>query len=545
MSTTVNDVVCAACPDGQFAPLPHAGTHCRTKNVTFCGPGFYFYTNHSRAVDDNECLQCPSGTYSSLLGSALATCRPKHPIYCRDKNEFTHFGVSRTSNDNYCVVVGECAPGYAVAADGGCRACTHGRYSVGFSNKTTCKRKHMHRCPPGQHVQLGTSATHNDARCIDCPHGSYNSGSTSSFCTFKGPHSSTCPSGYHVGAYTSTVHDDSACHLCPPGQYNDVTAKANNKIACKPKTLPQVCSSGQHRSLGNSTRINDWQCLQCSPGQFTDRSNTYRRCTHKTRQSDCRGGVEVLVRTNDSVTTEDSTCQPRGLCKPGRQVASDNATCVPCRAGRFNPVTTTSRTACQNKTRPDGCAAGQRLVLGGSLERNDWRCTPCLPGYYRSTSFLVHWPDRHLHGAEASADQTTCVPKAVPPKCSEQDPSTSLHRGKSVYRDDWHCRPNAVAVALCQKRYRATTRSSLRQVMIGMPELVMPFTKRYYASVRTPGLPSCLFCLFCLFWNHILLAPPRARYAVVHPPAPWFALGGLIHVSCCWMKTWRTVLHCC
>ena len=198
--------------------------------------------------------------------------------------------------------------------------------------------------------------------------------------------------------------------------------------------------------------------------------------------------VEVLVKSSTAV--KDNTCQRCGRCKPGLEVAKDNCTCAVCGHGKYNPRTTGSGHACEHKCRPQRCAAGQRLALGASRERDDWRCTRCLPGHFMAYERVIDWTDwahgivpRSLLACDVKTNQGLH-------SCAASDPSTYLHKGGSVLRDDWQCRSAALVVALCQRHFKNFTRSTLPGVMVGMPGLVMPFTRGCSAAVKVPGVSS-------------------------------------------------------
>ena len=79
---------------------------------------------------------------------------------------------------------------------------------------------------------------------------------------------------------------------------------------------------------------------------------------------------------------------------------------------------------------------------------------------------------------------TQCTKKTVV-DCIE--PGTFFQQGNSGVENDWGCEANPTTVALCSKEYEEFTRTTLTGLMIGMPELVAPFTKSFTASIKAPG----------------------------------------------------------
>ena len=194
---------------------------------------------------------------------------------------------------------------------------------------------------------------------------------------------------------------------------------------------------------------------------------------------------------------EDNTCYTPGVCGAGEQVDStDPGECEPCPVGRYNGATTDSTSACVPKVVKDvngetgydtngasahvaSCPAGEHLVLGSSATRNDWKCTACPAGQYSDSAAAV--------GTNPGATECTGKTTEPPGGCSGVDPSFVFRQGKSRVFDDNECRPRAIFGVMCQRRYKENTRSTLGGLLVGMPELVEPFTKTYRASIVTPG----------------------------------------------------------
>ena len=257
--------------------------------------------------------------------------------------------------------------------------------------------------------------------------------------------------------------------VVPDGHGFDQYATAGKVVVIHP-------NNGGDRALG---------CGVLLP-TFTAEPNTRGWCTRKTPASTCAAD-EVLKLSGSS--TEDDTCVRRGWCRSGQQVAANGYDCAACARGTYNPKSTTEKNACVNKTRPVVCPAGTKLVLGESMERDDWRCSKCdvTKGEHQPEPFHVLWT-ANLTPYTVPGYTLDCVMK-VAKDCSG-DPSLTLAKGRSIYVDDWVCAPSALVNVLCGRDYSEDTRSQLNMIRVGMPELVAPFVKTYTASVKLPGYSS-------------------------------------------------------
>ena len=476
-SSMFDDNACTACPLGTHTASANLKTACADKTVNMCPPGKYFYTTGSRVVDDNVCLTCPTGTFSNDM-SAAEVCLPKAPLACTATNSYLHKGTSLKQNDNACVASGLCAVGHYKTVPGAtCEPCPEGTHRSTSSDKTACDIKQVEpECPAGTQLEFGVSIMEDDAYCGVCMRGTY-SAVPAGRCLLKNPHVMECPAGKRVSSFASTTSDDSSCQACNPGQFtNDTTART----ACDRKVAPVNCPAGRSISQGTSATEDDWNCSPCANGTFTSAVNSKLSCTKKTDQADCDAESEVLRLSNSA--TEDSTCIVPGRCGPGFQVANNGVDCAACKSGTFSPSFTTSKAACQNKTRVASCAPGRTLSTPGSASRDDWKCTICALGKYQGLLNLIKWSD---NGTVVDRSELACTDKTAVADCVE--PGTEFSRGNSAVDNDWGCYPRPETVTLCKRDYSFNTRSTLTGLRAGMPRQVLPFTAWYEASLRVPG----------------------------------------------------------
>ena len=65
-------------------------------------------------------------------------------------------------------------------------------------------------------------------------------------------------------------------------------------------------------------------------------------------------------------------------------MGADGKTCISCAPDEYNPSSTKSKTACRPKVPLYSCPPGTHYSRGTSRVRNDWRCTACPQGTFRS-----------------------------------------------------------------------------------------------------------------------------------------------------------------
>ena len=269
------------------------------------------------------------------------------------------------------------------------------------------------------------SRSANDASCRPCPHGTFNN-DTKSVCYFKETHVAQCGPGLRVSTYTNTGKDDAGCNTCGDGSYSDSTSASTR---CVQKAVPaDPCPAGTHLKVGTSRVEDDWKCVSCGNDTYADKPNRFLECTPKTQADGC--GEQSLAMSNS--TSADNWCYTPGRCPPGQQVAPDMVACVVCPVGTFNKYITTSMTGCTPKTKPAECSAGQRVALGQSRTRNDWRCATCPAGQFRPNGFQVVWTAEST-SFTVPEDQRTCTEKSGLPangcidlQSPDYDPASAL-----------------------------------------------------------------------------------------------------------------------
>ena len=494
-SASKEDYTCRPCAAGSYSAAAGLGA-CAQKALTTCGKGTYFYTEGSLTRDDNECVPCPTGTFSGTASSS-AVCNAKYPMHCTGVRTYLHVGLSATENDNTCVPFAQCAAGHFVttpsAREPACTGCPSGHFLAYATNRTSCDKK-IAACTAGAQAAYGTALNRDDAQCEPCPARTFNENENAR-CQIKNPHVAKCPPGTHVSAYTSRVMDDSNCVPCPTGEF---MGESNTGAACIKKIAPIVCLAGEHFSRGGSATADDWVCAACAADGYSAQPNVLAECNRKTSLADCDAEKERL--RESKAATSDNECYEPGRCSPGAQVAPDGEACEACAVGRFNPEYTTSQAACTSKQQPASCAAGQRLSLGDSATRDDWRCVRCPYGAYQGAEQLVVWTTDVDSGVPILANEqpVRCQPK---PELNCNQPGTIFERSDSVLENDWVCAPRPQTVVLCSRTIKTKTRSSIafadaappikvsegEGLLVGLPAITFPYTRWYSARLRTRG----------------------------------------------------------
>lgn len=347
---------CTSCPPGKIIVVP---TDELTDDINFnCGlcPAGTWTLIHSNG--STECVQCHSGTYSSILGAEnIEDCTP-----C-PKGTYSILPSQLYSNS--------------------CIPCPKGTWNseLGSNSLESCNF-----CPSGTYNEFNGSESIDD--CIKCPSGTYNSlvRSTSiEDCT-------NCPAGYFNPNNGSTNID--SCEICPAQTYS---SSGSSECMLCPKgffTDPNI-NEGKGRTtiddcipcfVGYYFQIDLQQCEPCQVGTFStavgaNSSDVCEPCSIGTYNdipgsSSCKKCPQGTWSSVTAATSLDY-CQK---CPSGtfsiELGANSSTTCLSCQAGTYQDTSGSNNcTSC-----PSGTYSN--LIQSNSL----LNCIPCGKGYYNPIS---------------------------------------------------------------------------------------------------------------------------------------------------------------
>ena len=287
---STNTKTCSSCTpitqcygDRYIVPCtPYSDTFCRPCTRMSCAPGSKKATTCD-GVNNNSCVQCLPGTYSSGVNST--TC-------------------------SACL-----AGTYSSLGQNSCTPCPVNTFSGASASSCTA-------CPPNQYAPAGSSS------CLTCPDGStYDS--TQQMCvqclpgysSSGGAACSVCPAGYY-----SDVSGATSCTPCPSGTYSTTTGS----------TVCQPCAGGR-TTPGTGAA----SCSVICPNSLVQGTLiTYlSACLATACQVDPN---QTIVR---EVTLNGSSCQIT-QCAPGYSLNSDSWGCTACPQNDFGTVASYDPNTC-------------------------------------------------------------------------------------------------------------------------------------------------------------------------------------------------------
>ena len=325
----------AQCPGGSFSkPLSWNPSNCSCipgywgpvgGPCIMCGTGKYNNISGCKACSsslDTDCMLCPVGTYSTMLGrnsSSCDTCKPGSYSY-----------PSMLAGASTCWT---CQNGtYSLAGAGECTKCSLGWYApVNSSACTACPvntylnvegKGGVDACMPCPLGTVSSRLGNSDPGCSACSPGSYQLNGVCTSCA-AGKFSKTasvvctpCPNGtYSLENATSCTSCDAgkysrnessgACQLCPVGTYAPAPGGASVCLLCPYGSIAagvgalncSVCPYGTYAPNGSGVctacPAGSWglgslgwaeNCTSCVPGKYstalgaTDMSGTCKDC---------------------------------------------------------------------------------------------------------------------------------------------------------------------------------------------------------------------------------------------------------------------------
>jgi hypothetical protein len=325
-------MACNACVAGTYKEQPGS------EECTKCEGGKY--SNRIGAVSQEECVTCPSGTYSTPSNEACASC-PAHStspvgsdqiLDCECNMGFS-VDIFSVSNDLECIA---CMEGTYKAAPGDepCLACPWASTSAVASWRSLdCK------CTPGFTGSDG-------AACTACEAGKYKVSIGSDDCTACGS-----------GKFSATVGATSdVCQACPDN--SDAPQASNELTDCR-------CLSG-YAGLDGGT------CIACVAGK-------YKIYTGSDACSDCANGkyssYSGAMSEVACVECPENTDAPQGSneltdcqCKSG-YTGPDGVACTACEAGKYKTDVNSGSLPCTN------CGAGKYSTTVGA--KSVFSCLAC------------------------------------------------------------------------------------------------------------------------------------------------------------------------
>mmetsp|Transcript_13357 Transcript_13357/g.20137 ORF Transcript_13357/g.20137 Transcript_13357/m.20137 type:complete len:4168 (+) Transcript_13357:169-12672(+) len=389
---------CIPCPAGTAHIPPRTGEtssfHCSRCGVGEysgvagschkCPAGTYITKQDGRLED---CLPCPKGTFSSVVGAiSNSTCSPcpiftygplsanpklENCISCVNGDYMISNAQGLTEYDHLCR---PCPAGTASETPlfgfSSCKACQPGFYSPiqrstectpcaidyynEYSNQTSCRP-----CPLGS----GTAgpATRSADSCKVCPFGTYSLGNGCE----------KCPRGSASNVYNAT--SIFACKTCAEGHYADevgtVTCKecpAGSYVTADRKECI-LCPFGYYNPVKNQEK-----CLPCDIGFYSERGSV--SCTK------CPIGTRTLERGDSSscihcpVFEYPINGENCSRCEYGQYLSLDYSMCKSCPKGTY------SDTEIQGISQCKACPVGSysNLVKSNSISN----CIHCPSGFF-------------------------------------------------------------------------------------------------------------------------------------------------------------------
>eukprot|EP00045_Choanoeca_perplexa_P018407 m.290873 g.290873 ORF g.290873 m.290873 type:complete len:3950 (+) comp17810_c0_seq1:79-11928(+) len=420
-STIFNDIICQACPSGQYS----SSGVCQ--DFTTCGLGTKS-TRGPTATSDRVCTACEDGKYQDQTSHTLTSC--KGPVSC-GRGQFVKTNVTATSNidcdpcpttkyqdstahyDTSCKSPSFCGEGQYMASDftsirdRECLSCDAGKYQGSTSHATaTCSS-----C---------TSSTYQDqtgkSSCKACSNGYYRSSASSQQqcgpgwkCTGSCQRTA-CSKGEFQNARgqttckacSSTTYNDqvqqSVCKSCTSGYYapsRDAQAVCNKGHKCAGSCAQVPCEAGAYQdqtgktsckpcpsnqiALGSASET----CVGCTAGFYRLTASSQKQCEAGHKCNNC-AKVQCTVGTTFQPTVGKTTCQPVKKCSAGQYlktlatISSDNS-CDTCPSGKFQTASSHSHRSCSDW---DECLAAS-YVASEPTKTSDRKCGNCdgITGY--------------------------------------------------------------------------------------------------------------------------------------------------------------------
>ena len=263
--------------DGQSCPP-------NSEYYTVCGLGQYTEFNH--LLGYYTCIDCPVGTYSSIMDAA--SCLPCPAGY------YCHGGTPK----KYPKVV---------ASDKG-EDCPIGYYCEEGTTTPT-------PCPRGTYRSETNGAS--SADCLNCPAGSYNRFTGQQECKECGPDATSLDGAFTCscrGRFRAFQYSDTSCR-CEPGtrfidDFGDERSEESSPHNCEPIVLTR-CEGEQVRTLDGRC-VNKYDCTSACNGGEGVRADETGECECQTQaslDSYCDDNCRFFAEGSTMPTATDSQSQ--------------------------------------------------------------------------------------------------------------------------------------------------------------------------------------------------------------------------------------------
>ncbi|XP_055369802.1 uncharacterized protein si:ch211-286b4.4 [Betta splendens] len=438
------------CPVGHYCP---SGTG--SKHQYPCPAGSI--NPHVRMTKPQDCSPCPSGSFCSSPGNAVASGPCGAGYYCLSgaRSPTPEDGGAtgdRCPEGHYCPR-GSSAPlpcptgryssqtGTSHASD--CLPCPPaGSYCPGGENSSSVLCSPGNMCPAGSDSQAPCSpGTYQDlpgqAACAKCPAGFYCAASLDAdLGRVSGTRTPTlCPKGHFCPPGTQSgvafpcpagtfgrqmgLSDESGCELCPPGRYCGSSGLAAPTGVCSPGYL---CIHGAVSSQPESGPTG----RRCSAGSYCPPGTDYMVPCPAGTFSSIDGAVSVEACQPclpGRYCAEVGLSLPSGPCRPGFYCTEGSQTATPWgnNTGDTRSPSPLSGDSTAGRFRGNACPAGHFCPEGSAQP------SPCPPGTFLGRS-----------GAESEADCEACYPGFFCPSWAQTSPDLLCPPG-------WFCPAGSVS----------------------------------------------------------------------------------------------------
>ena len=335
---------CQACP-----PFSNSPPQSTSESDCSCNVGYLQGIDGCRSVQQQTCVDCSKGKFSSQEASACQDCRTGE--------------YQENTGQMECVL------------------CSSGKFqeSIGMS---TCKL-----CQPGSFQPHSGTST-----CKLCQSNSFQRGTGMSTCEQCQPGSFLPDTG------TST------CQRCQPGKFNAAEG-ADKCEMCPEKTNTQ--------NLQGSDELADCVCNTGYTGTSTTCEACHTHSNSLGGETDCTCNKGYGYVSADGVgescaqcvagtykdTQENQACSDCKANEYSSALGADTNTCQPCPANSNSP---------QQSTLQSDCVCNQGYSKGTNPDET---CTECVPGKYQTqdSSECVPCESGTFSGASAATSAESCV----------------------------------------------------------------------------------------------------------------------------------------
>lgn len=319
-------------------------------------------------LQNNECKDCPPGTYQDKTGAT--SCTPCPPG--------TYNPFQGAQGGDICIncPVGtfRSHPGAALMSD--CKKCPKGRNAPPGSSSCTS-------CPPGKRVVNCKMADGDDflemfsGQCFVCT-----PGNVASICRFEGPTKVACED-CQSGSF-SNKPNAVQCEECRDGLVsNDGATECKPKPSCPPGSTSQFtarCEKCRYSTYNDGT-FDD--CKTCPPGSIGEKRNGSTKCvlcpagTFKKDRGDikcrrCRPGQNSFVTGAQYCVNDNYPCPPNFF-------RSSTGACLTCTVyERYNKIKNRCEACPRNSLSEGGISAECKFCGPGTRTKPEQEFPRCI-----------------------------------------------------------------------------------------------------------------------------------------------------------------------